>query len=411
MLKVLYISKYPKICQIFLPEWLLNFPTIWDKTNIIYRADIECFYGILKLKSKADYLHSRQLIIHLTIHIALLYNLRIIYFGFENAAFSVASLCMSNMNNTADLFIKMCGYGGSTILFIITQFPSRNFVLNQTIYCVIIAVLMIPTVLLNSISVLTIWKSSYLKAKVCYFLILIQSIVDIAVGVITVPAYIAFAALELRDIGSCVHFVVLQTLAYIPATTSFMTICFISLERYLSILHPVLHRSYVTNNRMLTCVICAIVWSTVTGPALTIFSEKLHEALNAVVLLGVLAFNTFAYTRIYFAVKNLHVSNDGIGDYSTEQSSSNMEGKRKSLRERSLAKSCALVVFISYFCYVPFFVCYLYFKNDPINLRFAGSWSGVVLILNSSLNSVVFFWRRPLLREEALNVLRKIACI
>ena len=173
---------------------------------------------------------------------------------------------MSNMNNTKDLFIEMCGYGGSTILFIITQFLLGNFVLIQAIYCVINGVLIIPTVLLNSISILTIWKSSHLKAKVCYFLILIQSIFDIAVGVISVPANIAFAALELRSDASCFHFVVLQTLAYLPAASSFMTISSITLERYLSVLHPVFHRSYVTKSRMLICVICAVVWCIVTSP-------------------------------------------------------------------------------------------------------------------------------------------------
>ena len=159
---------------------------------------------------------------------------------------------------------------------------------------------------------------------------------------------------------------------------------------------------------MLICVICAPICCAVTSPVSAIISQKLCDVISVVITLFVLAFNTFAYTRIYFAVKNLYFSNDGIGDYSTEQSSSNMEWKRKSLRERSLAKSCALVVFISYFCYVPFAVCYLCFKNDLINLRFAGYSSGVILILNSSLNSVVFFWRRQLLRGEALNVVRKI---
>ena len=263
------------------------------------------------------------------------------------------------MNNTTDLLFEMRGYGGSTILFIITQFPSRHFVLNQTVYCVIIGVLIIPTVLLNSILILIIWKSSHLKAKVCYFLILIQSIFDIAVGVISVPAYIALAALELRGIATCVHSVVLLPLAYVPATTSFMTLFFITFERYLSVLHPVVHRSYVTKNRMLICAICAPICCVLTSPVLAIISQKLCDVINAVITLFALAFNTFAYTKIYFAAKKLHFSNDGIGDHSTEHSSSNMEKKRKSLRERSLAKSCALVVLISYFCYVPFAVCYL----------------------------------------------------
>ena len=299
----------------------------------------------------------------------------------------------------------MCDYGGSITLFVVRQFPSRKYFLSQILYIFVSGVLIIPAVLLNSISVLTIWKSSHLKAKLCYFLILIQSIFDIAVGVISLPAIIAYVALELRGNASCVLVVILQAITFIPAGISLTTICLLTLERYLSILHPVVHRSYVTKTRMLICVCCGSVWFVVTGPVLRIISEKSSiMILNLVVVAIVLACTTFAYVRIYFAVRNMHFSNDCISDYSTEQSSSKTKEKRKSLRERSLAKSCALVVLICYVCYLPFAVCYIYFSDDPIHFRVATFWSWVVLTLNSSLNSVVFFWKRPLLRQEAMNI-------
>ena len=187
-----------------------------------------------------------------------------------------------------------------------------------------------------------------------------------------------------------------------------MTLFFITFERYLSVLHPVVHRSYVTNNRMLICAICAPICCAVTSPVSAIISQKLCDVISVVITLLSSRLTHLPIQKYTLPLKICTFQNDGIGDYSTEQSSSNMEWKRKSLRERTLAKSCALVVFISYFCYVPFAVCYLCFKNDLINLRFAGYSSGVILILNLSLNSVIFFWRRPLLRGEALNVVRKI---
>ena len=302
-----------------------------------------------------------------------------------------------------------CGYGGGSALFVVTRFPSRKYVISQTIYCLASGVLIIPTVLLNAISVLTIWKSSHLKEKICYFLILIQSVFDISVGVISVPANIALASLELRGIASCVDVVVLQAIAYIPAGISLTAICLLTFERYLSILHPIVHRSRATKARMLACACCAVIFVTITGPLIRLISGKLHTAMNAVIVLFFLVFNTFAYTRIYFAVKKMKFSNDGVGDYSTEQKSSKMEEKRKSLRERSLAKSCGLVVLLCYFCYIPFSVCYLYFVKDPVNFRLAICWSGILVTLNSSLNSLVFFWKRPLLRQEALSILKKIS--
>ncbi|CAB3979213.1 melanocyte-stimulating hormone receptor-like [Paramuricea clavata] len=124
-------------------------------------------------------------------------------------------------------------------------------------------------------------------------------------------------------------------------------------------------------------------------------------------VLMILLLTTYAYTRIFLAIRHLRFSGDKIGDCSTGQSSSNLERKR-SLQEQKFAKSCALVVVINYLCYFPSIVSYLYFKDDPVNFRVSHSWSMTVYALNSILNSVIFFWKRPLLREEALKVLRDI---
>lgn len=311
------------------------------------------------------------------------------------------------MNKTNDPFIDMCVYGESNAFFIITQFSSREYA-SLNINCVVNGVLIIPTVLLNSISVLTIWKSSNLKAKLPYFMILMQSIVDLAVGTISLPLYIAMAALELRGNASCVDFVILQAVSFIPIGSSFMTIYLLTCERYLSILHPILHRVYLTKARTSVCFCCAIFWVTVTGVPIRMIWENVFSTVYAATISVFLAINTFAYVRIYFAVKNTRFQSDRIGDNSTEESPSNLAERRKSLRERNLAKSCALVVLISYFCYIPFLVCYFYFRDDPIKFKTALYWCTTVATLNSCLNSLVFFWKRPLLREEAVKLLRKI---
>lgn len=317
-------------------------------------------------------------------------------------------MCITN-NSTSPFVETCCDYGGSSTLFIVTQFPSRKYVISQIFYCFVNGVLIIPTVLLNSISVFTIWKTCHLKAKLCYFLILVQSLVDLGVGLISLPLYIVHAAVELMGTANCVDGFALQAVAYIPVGTSFLTIYLLTFERYLSILHPVIHRLYVTKTQVLLYVCCATASVIVAGPVLTIISAKVHNGLSTATVWLVLAFNTFAYMRIYFAVKNMRFSKNTIRHYSTEQSSYDMGTKRSLLRERNLAKSCGLVVLISYFCYVPFVVSSFYFKDDHMNYRVATCWSAVVMALNSSLNSLVFFWKRPLLRQEVLSVLRKVS--
>ena len=78
----------------------------------------------------------------------------------------------------------MCAYSGSSPFLSLENFLLES---TQTLFIVASGVLIIPTVLLNGISVLKIWKSSHLKAKLCYFLVLIQLVADLAVGAVFVP--------------------------------------------------------------------------------------------------------------------------------------------------------------------------------------------------------------------------------
>ena len=78
------------------------------------------------------------------------------------------------------------------------------------------------------------------------------------------------------------------------------------------------------------------------------------------------------------------------------------------MREKKLAKSCTLVVAINYLSHIPFAFCFVCFSNNLMNFKVAMSWCIVVSSLNSCLNSVVFFWKSPSLRAEALKFLKNV---
>ena len=313
------------------------------------------------------------------------------------------------MNNTANTFMEKCQIGQGNTLFIIKKYPSEKHVVGQTVYCAVTSLLIIPTVMLNGVSALTITRNAHLKRKLCHFLILIQSFVDMVVGIISLPLYIFNAASELNGAATCAVFVSLDSVASIPLIVSFMASGLLTLERYMCILHPIAHRSYLTKTRNVMAVYCFIVGiSVVSGPLLRIVQENVQMILQITLVLILLISNALAYARIYNSVKNLHFAKDTINDCSTPRSFPESADKRKSLRERKLAQSCVLVVIISCFCYIPVSICYPYFKGDFVNFRLAMCWCTFVTALASSFNSLVFFWKRPLLREEALKLLRKM---
>ena len=310
------------------------------------------------------------------------------------------------MKNYTQHFVHICSFGGHTT-FIIEHFPSEKYIINQIIFCVFNCLLIIPTLLLNGASVLTILRCTQLKAKICYFQILIQSSIDIGVGAISLPLYTFVRASELLGTAKCVSTFASETIAYIMFALSVISLSILTVERYMSVLYPFTHRLYLTKRTILIFNFCGAALI-VTSPILVFASDKIVGIVSAVFVTIIVVLNTFAYTRIFLAVRNVHFPGGKISDCSGDQISPSNLGEKRQLREQKLAKSCALVVVVTYLCYIPSIVCYQYFKDDPVNFRVSHSWSMTVYAMNSSLNSIIFFWRKPLLREEAYKVVKNI---
>ena len=123
---------------------------------------------------------------------------------------------------------QSCRILGKTHL-IITKLPSEIFVINNTVAIASNGLLIIPTILLNAVAILTIVKSSQLKSKPCYFIILVQSIIDLAVGVFSIPLMIFFQASEIGGATDCVAVTLAFRSTLLPTVTSCVAISALTL--------------------------------------------------------------------------------------------------------------------------------------------------------------------------------------
>ena len=124
---------------------------------------------------------------------------------------------------------------------------------SQTRILIIVfnVILVISTLFLNSLSITAIRKSSQLKNKLYYFVILIQSSVDFSFGVISIPALFVIVASPLLGIENGFFIVaLLQTVIIVPAI-SLVTLPSITLERYIGVLYPYSYQTFVTKRRIL----------------------------------------------------------------------------------------------------------------------------------------------------------------
>ena len=99
-------------------------------------------------------------------------------------------------------------------------------------------------------------------------------------------------------------------------------------------------------------------------------------------------------------------------DITNKQNSDNLSLKRRFLKELKLARSCFLVVCTFGLCFLPVILMSsplaIVLQNEEFLGRLVWMWTIPAGVLNPSLNSIIFFWSKHMLRIEAKKVLKKI---
>ena len=287
--------------------------------------------------------------------------------------------------------------------FLIRELPSKNLVTNHIFAIVFNSIVIIPTLLLNGVSVITILKSLALRSKPCYFIILLQSIFDLAVGTVGIPSFIFLLASAIGGISNCLAVSLATRLMLAPIGVSTIIATAMTIERYIAILHPYTYKNQVTIKRILVSVGSSCV--------VDISLMNVIVAVQNLVRIYIVAkftffffFTAYAYTRICSVVRNLARSQMKPHDADENM---NVTKMKKFLQEVKQARSCFIVV-------VCFFV--LVFLPPAVVAPFVDNsnefkelgmliWVISINFVNSSANSVVFFWTKTMLRKQALKLL------
>ena len=320
------------------------------------------------------------------------------------------------MNNTIPNYVQECSIAGRGAYVVIVDFPSKAYVINQIITSVAYCILSIPVIFLNGITVLTIVKCRQLKTKVCHFPVLIQSLADLTVGLLTLPLFAYVNLSEVYGSPDCLVGYILSTIAFIPWGLSLAALCALTFERYMGVMHPVAHLNHVTKKKFIIYVCCVLLVTFIIVP-LAAASAIFYYIFCGVYAIVPMFLHTFCYAMILYSARK-RLQKDDTPTPSTDlqydiQTTPNHAAsrirKRYSPKEVKLAKSCALVVATFYICCVPGEVLNIYYlEKDYIIYRVVISWYAAALGVNTILNSLIFFWTRPILRQEAFRVLKGI---
>ena len=309
-------------------------------------------------------------------------------------------------NSTKDVFRLSCVVLGAELSFSVAQ-PSGQPLINRTVVLVFNSMLIIPTVLLNAVAIITIFKSSQLKNKPCYFIILVQSTMDLAVGLLGIPSFLVYVLSKMGEYKSCFASLTHQTtILLIDVSTIILFV--MTLERYVAIMHPFRYTILITRKRIIVCVcVGSLVFLTVLFLSRIFLTRPLIDVW--IIIQSTLFFlvTLFAYTRIFLVVRKLaRLQRKLLG--SADEYLTKTKLFHRNIKH---AKSCFKVM-ASYVAlhYLPVLLMVSLKHTNTLKELYIDVhiWVVTLELLNSSVNSMIFFWTKTILRTEATKILKTL---
>lgn len=185
------------------------------------------------------------------------------------------------------------------------------------------------------------------------------------------------------------------------ASASFFTITVIALDRFLAISLHLRYEQLVTSKRVIFVLIC--VWlASVTVGSIFISMPYFNLMMIVIVELYGLLVTTVIYIYIY-RIARYH-KNRILSQFQLQN-----DHAMEVLREKKSAISALLVYIVLMVCYIPNSCCTILLLVDRSQISFlvANRVSLFLVLLNSSLNPLIYCWRYRELREIVKKMIWK----
>ena len=230
------------------------------------------------------------------------------------------------------------------------------------------------------------------------------AITDLTTGVLGHPLYIAVISKILQHY-SCENVREILLAFFLIQTSltgcSFMVLTFIGVDRFLAIYLHLRYNELVTTKRIITVVLASWTFSLAT----IFISVFWYFKVGEVVLLIAAYCSTFLLSIIYiklFLVARQHTASIN----SQAQVAMHLSSFTSMARIKNLAIKTFYVYLVFLLCYCPYLITLtvlLAISQPNAAIKGAIQLTTVVMLLNSSLNPVVFGWKMKEVRQIVKN--------
>ena len=274
-----------------------------------------------------------------------------------------------------------------------------NIYIQLIFLCVVNITFTFSGIILNTLVIASFWKSSQLRKKLCHFMIMVLSCLDL-VSVLTIyPGILLYLTSWLReDYDFLRKMAIYLNFVYGLLGFSAFALLVMSIERYLGAYYPIFHHTSVTKRRLLTLLAILIIS---TAAISVIFSTGMNLISGAVSLMVFLALFLPSFIFVNF---KLFIIARKVQRERTVLPEKRTTIKMKNISTALWAVGCLILLSIPICLLIAFSLA----KKSTNTVRFSFIWTLTCVTMNCTLNSLIFFWKNKVLRTEGIKILKML---
>ena len=258
-------------------------------------------------------------------------------------------------------------------------------------------------IMLNILTIYAVRKTSSLP-KTLRTLLLNLAVSDIGVGFIVQPFYTSFFVKWLQlNVPKCSTHKALVTITLLFSQASFLSVVAVSVDRFLAVHLHLRYQELVTHKRVVVVVIATWVLSASNSLFTFLNLREVYYLIFSIMVVTGLIVTTIVYTRIYFIARR---HKNQIQSLQIQQGEQTSEMARFAKLVHS-AVSVFYVYVLLLACYSPLLIC-IRIESSSVTTKKFWVVSSTLLLLNSSLNPLIYCWRMRNMRHSVINVLRNM---
>ena len=273
---------------------------------------------------------------------------------------------------------------------------------SYIINCVFNAYLSYATIILNSVTIHALRKTSSVPTPL-KTLLLSLAVSDLGVGLLAQPLFIADLAVELDNTTRKAFFTTLDLFS----SASFFGVMALSADRVLAVHLHLRYQELVTHKRAVAVVISTWLFGAFFLLLKLWNPENIGFAIFSAVAVSCLLTTTVLHYKMYAAVRR-HANH--IGQALQVQRTVQNGEMQNAVRMRKFAVGTFFVYLAFMFCYLPELCTSIVNAVGGISTTLANwrLYTLTLVFLNSSLNPLIYCWKMRDIRYSVIDIMRNI---